>query len=75
MDAYTTCENGIWHIQQTEGWTPVPVPTELSSKTFHQKYSLQPSSPNQMHLLQWTHYHKMSWGTEMSSEKEGLQQC
>ncbi len=45
---------------------------ELSSKTLHQKYSVQPSSPNQTHLLQWTNYQKTSWGTEMSSEKEGL---
>jgi hypothetical protein len=40
-----------------------------------QKYSVQPSSPNQTHLLQRTHHQKTDWRTEMSSEKEGLQQC
>jgi hypothetical protein len=44
-------------------------------RALHQKYSVQPSSPNQTHLLQQTNHQKTAWGTEMSSEKEGLQQC
>jgi hypothetical protein len=74
LDTYITCENGIMSSDIYNKPTDKHkyLSPELSSKTLHQKYSVQPSSPNQTHLLQWTNYQKTSWGTEMSSEKEGL---
>ena len=73
LDTYITCENGIMSSDIYNKPTDKHkyLSPELSSKTLHQKYSVQPSSPNQTRLLQWTNYQKTSWGTEMSSEKRG----